>query len=43
MTHHIVDTHALVPFFEKKSDSEDVVVITKDREIIESGLVKTVW
>ncbi len=30
-------------FFEKKSDSEDVIVITKDREIIESGLVKTVW
>lgn len=30
-------------FFEKKSDSEDVVVITKDRGIIESRLLKTVW
>lgn len=30
-------------FFEKMSDSEDVVVITKDRVVIESGLVKTVW
>ena len=30
-------------FFENKFDPEDVVVITKDKEIIESRLVKTVW
>lgn len=28
-------------FFEMKSDSEDVIVITKDKEIIDSELVKT--
>lgn len=37
----IITATALI--FERKSQQEDVVVLTKDKEIIESRLVKTFW
>jgi hypothetical protein len=37
----IITATALI--FEIKSQPEDVVVLTKDKEIIESRLVKTFW
>lgn len=30
-------------FFGKENESDDVVVITKDKEIIDSDIVKTIW
>ena len=37
----IITATALI--FDRKSQPDDVVVITKDKEIIESRLVKTIW
>lgn len=37
----IITATALI--FDRKSHPEDVIVITKDKEIIESRLVKTIW
>lgn len=37
----IITATALI--FDRKSHSEDVMVITKDKEIIDSRIVKTIW